>query len=380
MSRRRGAHEVFDRQDMDAPPASPDGGAHGRSGAPEDECARHGGHEADMTPRRGAHEASEGRSAAGGGDVGAQRGDALQTPCEPDDLFRLVYRLIEDLQKVRLSHGNRVRQVLPLIPPHVSPPRGVPSWEVFFKTSAEVLEGEEARVLKLAARLLRDDPIGRWLLAQKGIGPSLAVSILGECWPLSRFRNPQKLWAYAGLHVRDGLGVKRRKGQRANWNARLKTRCWLFSQSILKAGGPWRDLYDARKVYEYQKVGRVFEAEMTAQQVCESAETQRVFREADAAGIFEEAGAQTETDAQGRIAPGLPDSVGAHDVADAGGAQARTDLHDSDVPADSEPGDAHPGPDTQTSRPLSRLHLHNRALRFVMKRLLRDLWVVAHAG
>ena len=83
---------------------------------------------------------------------------------------------------------------------------------------------------------------------------------------------------------------------------------------------------------------------MTAQQVYESAETQRVFREADAAGIFEEAGAPRRTDAQDRLAPGLPDS------------------------------------DTQTFRPLSRLHLHNRALRFVMKRLLRDLWVVAHAG
>jgi hypothetical protein len=390
---------------------------------------------------------------------GAQICVNRQKITEPADVFRLVYRLVEDLQRVRLSHGNRVRQVLPLIPSHVTPPRGTPSWEAFFKVSAEVLEGEEARVLKLAERLLKDDQIGRWMLAQKGIGPSLGVSILGECWPLTRFPSPRHLWAFAGLHVDpEGRAVKRKKGQRANWSGRLKTRLWLFSSSYLKAGGPWRELYDARKALEYQKVGAhhsldrqigaapdldagahrtsgdhariapgeaggvahmILDGQSKSARAADLGDAQ-ITPDDHGSSALAPAGAQTTADPHTSPAPGEASSGVAHRELDAQfiveRAAAQNIADDQALDArGANPGDAQDANDDQTSdvlahagahstldrqlknapgeddsgvtqdgdaRPCivaySRLHLHNRARRFVEKALLKDLWRIAH--
>ena len=179
-----------------------------------------------------------------------------ETPPREEHIYRVIYRLVEDLQRVRISHGHRIRQALPLIPGTVVPPRGSESWKAFFEHSAEALQSEERRVLSLVHKLLKHDPLGSWLLSQRGIGPALAVSILGECMPLERFKNPSKLWAYAGLHVIDGKAARRQKGQRANWNTRLKTRMYLFAVSVLRAGdSPWRALYDQRRVHEAARAG-----------------------------------------------------------------------------------------------------------------------------
>ena len=103
-----------------------------------------------------------------------------ERPVGPEDVFRLVYRTLEDLQRVRIAYGHRIRQVIPLLPTAIQPPRSWPSWEAFFKDSAESLVQEEARILKLAEALLKQSEEGRWLLAQHGMGPAIAVSILGE--------------------------------------------------------------------------------------------------------------------------------------------------------------------------------------------------------
>ncbi len=308
---------------------------------------------------------------------------AVREPGREVDLFRVTYRLVEDLQRVRLSHGNRIRLALPHIPPHINPPRGTPSWEAFFATSAEILDGEEKRVLKLAERLLRDDPTGRWLLGQRGIGPALAISILGECWPLTRFKNPAKLWAYAGLAVHEGQAVRRRRGVRSTWNSRLKTRLWVFAQSFMKTGGPWRELYDQRKAYEYTKVGA--QKDVGAHDADEPDPTA--------------AGAQSHDDTPAENVPrvGAPRPVGpqqshapdagAHvvnatraSIAPCVGAQERSDARDvgePDAPAGAQDDDG-PQDAIEPGRPFTKLHLHNRAIRYVEKALLLDLWRVAH--
>jgi len=273
-----------------------------------------------------------------GGEVGAASQSATEShmPRESgsENLFRLVYRMVEDCQRVRLGHANRIRQVLPLIPATVSPPRGHRQWEDFLGTFAVLLQEEEQRLLKLAERLLKDEPVGAWLLAQKGIGPALGVSILGEVWPLTRFQSPRRLWAYAGLHVGDdGKAVKRKKGTKANWNARLKTRLWLFVQSVMKAGGPWREIYDERKRYEYERIG------------LQGPSDSHIVVEAD------------------------PPDRGSHSV---------IASHPSHETANEVAGDTHGVIDNHKTDEFSRLHLHNRAIRFVMKRLLKDLWCVAH--
>lgn len=292
-----------------------------------------------------------------------------------ESVFRLLYRLIEDLQRVRLSHGNRTRQVIPLIPPSVTPPRTIPTWEAFFKVSAETLAQEEARLLALATHVVKEDPVGRWLLAQKGVGPALAVSILGETWPLSRFKNPGKLWAFGGLDVTHGVGVNKahpritRDGEKSyRWNWRLKTRLYLFGVSVVRAGGPWRDLYDQVKAVELEKLERAH-AHIDAQKV--SAPPGRPHREdatqttisapggapktLDIQSGSAPAGAQHGLDAQMRVRPGGA-QVG--DDAQSGFAPAGTDLGfhpaGAQTSIDARTGDAPGG--AQTTPDAQRLH------------------------
>lgn len=259
-------------------------------------------------------------------------------PAREQSAFTMTYRLIEDLQRVRLAHGNRTRQVLPKIPGHVQPPRGLPSWDAFFKVSAETLETEEKRLLKLALKLCEDHPIGRWMLAQKGIGPALAVSILGELWPLEQFASVRKMWYYAGLAVTpEGTAVRRRKGVRANWNSRLKVRMYLFGVSVLKAGdSPWRTLYDTRKAYEIARAPILLDTPGM---------------NAPGDDLETEPGAHTRADSPSVAAPGL-------------GAPPSSDGPSSSAP---EPVTA-----------MSKRQIHYRALRVVEKALLKDLWRLAH--
>ncbi|MDZ4346133.1 MAG: transposase [Candidatus Binatia bacterium] len=371
-----------------------------------------------------------------------------QLRVEPSDLFRLTYRMIEDLQRVRLAHGNRMRQVLPLIPATIKPPRTYASWDAFFQESALRLEAEETRLLSLAKSLLKDNPVGTWLLSQKGIGPALGVSILGECWPLSRFASPRKLWAFAGLHVgEDGKAIRRKKGQKSNWNSRLKTRLYLAAVSFVKCGGPWRAVYDQRKAYEQEKlrahVDRDSHKKAEPQPDSAGAQTQNESQR-EVEPCPEEAVAHTVAESQDGIERG-PQDQGAQDKNDShirveplddveqGGAQGVTDSQPLDEPQpdsagalvesdsqvvheprpeeaaaqnaiesqrepergpqdqgaqenyDSQPkvepledleqGGALNGGDGLLSPEPSKLHIHMRALRYVEKQLLKELWV-----
>ena len=92
-----------------------------------------------------------------------------------------------------------------------------------------------------------------WLKGVKGIGPIITAGL--ESWvdDIGRFDNVAKLWAYAGLHVIDGAAARRKKGEKANWNSRLKTLCWKIGESFVKTKGGYRGEYDKAKAY-YQQV------------------------------------------------------------------------------------------------------------------------------
>jgi hypothetical protein len=48
-----------------------------------------------------------------------------------------------------------------------------------------------------------------------------------------------------GAHV----AARRRKGQRANWSNEAKMRAYLIAASCIRAGGPYRDVYDTRRAH-----------------------------------------------------------------------------------------------------------------------------------
>ena len=88
----------------------------------------------------------------------------------------------------------------------------------------------------------------------KGVGPILASGIIAWLSPISRFPNVSKLWAYCGL----APGQKRKKGEKLNYNPKLKTLLWKVWNQFIKCKSFGRKLYLESKEYCKNKVCQVF--------------------------------------------------------------------------------------------------------------------------
>lgn len=128
----------------------------------------------------------------------------------------------------------------------------------------------EKDAIKTVERYMRDSAWGPWLAQAHGVGAKQLARLLGAtndpCWHArgNRYRLVSELWAYCGLHVvpdeQTGAGVapRRRRGQQSNWSEEARKRTWLIATSIVKAGGPYRAVYDNAKS---RYAGRVHDAE-----------------------------------------------------------------------------------------------------------------------
>lgn len=108
----------------------------------------------------------------------------------------------------------------------------------------------EADTLERIKQALKAVPISAWLLAQKGIGPTLAGVLISEI-DITRCTTPSALWAYAGLHCdqETGQAVRRKKGVKSNWNPMLKTKLVkVLAECFIKSNSPWRSHYDSYKM------------------------------------------------------------------------------------------------------------------------------------
>lgn len=151
-------------------------------------------------------------------------------------------------------------------------------------TTLEQLTTDATRNLE---RVMRRHPLHPWIKAQKGIGDKQAARLLAAIrdpyWNTlhDRPRTVSELWAYCGWHVLPvghrasdaqgataseepagggisqragatqgtcaGVAPRRQRGQKSNWSEDARKRTWLIVQSIIKSGGPWREVYDKRK-------------------------------------------------------------------------------------------------------------------------------------
>jgi transposase len=88
------------------------------------------------------------------------------------------------------------------------------------------------------------NPIRTKINEVKGIGDVLNAGIIAWLEPISRFNSVSGLWSYAGL----APGQKRTRGEKINYNARLKTLCWKIWQQWVKLPNSYgRKLYDEGK-------------------------------------------------------------------------------------------------------------------------------------
>lgn len=187
----------------------------------------------------------------------------------------LAAAALYDIEKVRIATQNRLRAMRD---DHGL--EGVPPYQGAEATLDALKAAEHHAELELK-RALRRHPLGAWIKGTVGLGEKQGARLIaaigdpyirpeikrpdGTVEPSRPRRGPAELWAYCGYHTlpADGQGsyetqrstavggniaARRRKGQRANWNADAKTRAFLCAQSCIKqAHSPYRAVYDRER-------------------------------------------------------------------------------------------------------------------------------------
>lgn len=100
-------------------------------------------------------------------------------------------------------------------------------------------------------QLVKELPVYAWAEGIKGLGTVSLGQLIGEAGDLSNFANPAKLWKWFGVHA----GAERRtRGQQLGHSPQRRSILWRIGDSAcVKAKGPYRAIYDARKARELEK-------------------------------------------------------------------------------------------------------------------------------
>jgi hypothetical protein len=173
----------------------------------------------------------------------------MDTETKPDgklnDRDSAIAALVDsyyDLQDVRIRCANRLRAALR--DERLDPARV----QMLHEGLAEALKAQERRIVRLCLSYLKNEPVWNdWLKGVRGIGPVLAAGLLAHVGYCERSPTVSALWAYAGQHVVNGEAPKRKRGEKANWNASLRVLVWKIGQSFVKVGDGYRALYLAEK-------------------------------------------------------------------------------------------------------------------------------------
>lgn len=144
------------------------------------------------------------------------------------------------IQKARIQFGNRLSAIERESDNGSSQQRR--TVERWLNRFAE-LEKELDKDIAAAAG---EYPIYDYVTTVKGVGPLLAAKLISMI-DITIPSTPSALWKYAGYAVEGGERDRLRKGEKAPYNTRLKTTCYLIGTSMLRCNSPYRAVYDAAK-------------------------------------------------------------------------------------------------------------------------------------
>jgi hypothetical protein len=191
-----------------------------------------------------------------------------QAPVLADPHLAMAADVLDDLERVRIANENRLRQLTRSTEDSDGELRGFGLDEQHPDVArlAGLVDGlaklEHEAELQLK-RQLRRHPLGPWVKAARGVGEKQAARLLAAIgdpyWNTlyDRPRTVSELWAYSGYHTVEGAAPVRARGQKANWSASAKMRAHLVAVSIVKAGGPYREVYDEARAKHADAVHQV---------------------------------------------------------------------------------------------------------------------------
>jgi hypothetical protein len=113
---------------------------------------------------------------------------------------------------------------------------------------------EEELMLK---RLARQLPVWGWVKKTPGLGDLGLGQIVAEAGDLSNYSNPGKLWKRMGLAVMDGQAQRKmtdaEQAKAHGFNPQRRSVMYVIGSAIVKGKGPYREVYDERKLFQDQK-------------------------------------------------------------------------------------------------------------------------------
>lgn len=170
-----------------------------------------------------------------------ERKPKYDSPFYSDPERKKIRELVEiyyDVQDVRIASFGRLRSV-----------------GIVKGVNPEAMCVLEDQIKSYIWAYVKEQPIYReFLINIKGIGPVLAGGIISYLDPYCT-QHVSSFWKYCGLHVENGLAVKRHKGEKLDYNPTMKVLAWKIGDSFIKQRTPfYRDLYDKYKVEENKKL------------------------------------------------------------------------------------------------------------------------------
>lgn len=178
-------------------------------------------------------------------------------PVLADPFLALAADVLDDLERVRIANENRLRQLTRSTEDKDGEERGFgltldhPDVARLAALVKALADAEHQAELNLK-RQLRKHPLGPWVKQAHGVGEKQAARLLASIsdpyWNdlHNRPRLVSELWSYCGYG--DAVVQVRRRGEKSNWSTNAKMRAHLVAVSIVKAGGPYREVYDAGRV------------------------------------------------------------------------------------------------------------------------------------
>src|SRR5215218_9565114 len=143
------------------------------------------------------------------------------------------------VQKLRIGNSNRVFASTEGLDTNEPDP--------FLSEMVEDLEDLEKKIFLRMKGVVKHHPAWEWLDGVKGMGPTLSTKILGLIADISKFDTISKLWMFSGYGLKDGKRQRPVKGQKMDFNRRLKTAIYLAGDSFIKSRSPYRGIYDEAK-------------------------------------------------------------------------------------------------------------------------------------
>lgn len=110
-------------------------------------------------------------------------------------------------------------------------------------------EKYELHYKKLMEGFVFSEPIyTEFLQHVRGISSVISANLLKEYGYCENYEYVSSLWKHSGMHVVDGKAPKLKRGEKIDWNPKLRTLAWLIADSFVKQRTPvYRDIYDAEK-------------------------------------------------------------------------------------------------------------------------------------